>query len=135
MQRRCHGGTADQALHRACGLLRQLCVGAPRNILGGGGREGRARLSVCHGERTSAPLTQPSITQMNGNHTAWSAREALRSCRTALASFFRSRLEARRRRIEQDKEFYQKLAAYCRANNLSPICEDDWKTAAYSKDR
>ena len=39
-------------------------------------------------------------------------------------------MEARRRRIKQDNEFYRSLRAYCRANNLSPVCEDDWKTAA-----
>ena len=53
----------------------------------------------------------------------------------ALASFVRERIEARRRAIARDKEFYRKLNAYCRANNLSAICEDDWKTAAYSQDR
>ena len=54
---------------------------------------------------------------------------------TALASFVRERIEVRKRSIEQDKKFYRKLNAYCRANNLSAVCEDDWKTAAYSQDR
>jgi lipoate synthase len=45
-----------------------------------------------------------------------------------LASYIRRLIEARRRRIEQDREFYQKLKAYCRNNNLSSVCEDDWKT-------
>lgn len=72
---------------------------------------------------------------MNHNHTAWSARAALRSCCTALTSFIRKRLKARRRRIERDKEFYRKLNAYCRANNVPAVCSEDWKTAAYSKDR
>jgi hypothetical protein len=57
------------------------------------------------------------------------------TCRLALASFVRERIAARKRAIERDKEFYRKLGAYCRANNLSSICEDDWKTAAYSQDR
>ena len=52
---------------------------------------------------------------------------------SALASFVRERIEARKRSIEQDKKFYRKLNAYC--NNLSAVCEDDWKTAAYSQDR
>jgi|AAFX01.1.fsa_nt_gi hypothetical protein len=54
-------------------------------------------------------------------------------CKLALASFVRARIEARKRSIARDKEFYRKLHAYCRANNLSAICEDDWKTAAYSQ--
>lgn len=53
----------------------------------------------------------------------------------ALASFVRQRIEARKRASARDKEFYRKLNAYCRANNLSPICEDDWKTSAYSQER
>ena len=55
--------------------------------------------------------------------------------KSALASLIRERIEARKRSIEQEKEFYRKLNAYCRANNLSAICEDDWRTAAYSQDR
>ena len=42
-------------------------------------------------------------------------------------------LNASRRRTEQERAFYRNLAAYCRANSLSPVCEDDWKTAAYIK--
>ena len=55
--------------------------------------------------------------------------------KSALASLLRQRIEARKRSIARDKKFYRKLNAYCRANNLSAICEDDWKTAAYSQDR
>jgi hypothetical protein len=55
--------------------------------------------------------------------------------KSALASLIRERIEARKRSIEQEKAFYRKLGAYCRANNLSAICEDDWRTAAYSQDR
>jgi len=44
-------------------------------------------------------------------------------------------VEARKRSIARDQGFYRKLNAYCRAHNRSPICEDDWKTAAYSQDR
>ena len=53
-------------------------------------------------------------------------------CATAkspLACRVRGLVEARRRRAAQDREFYRNLDAYCRANNLSPVCEDDWKTA------
>jgi hypothetical protein len=72
---------------------------------------------------------------MNSNRTAWSAREVLSSCRTAFTLFIRKCLAARRRRIAQDEEFYRKLNAYCRSNNVPVVCSEDWKTAAYSKDR
>jgi hypothetical protein len=49
------------------------------------------------------------------------------------ARCIRDLVEARKRRAEQDREFYRNLNAYCRANNLSSVCEDDWKTAAYAK--
>lgn len=52
-----------------------------------------------------------------------------------LACWLRRLIEARRRRIEHEREFYRKLKAYSRANNVSPICEDDWKTAAYDQER
>jgi hypothetical protein len=54
--------------------------------------------------------------------------DASAKSKALLASYIRRLVEARRRRIEQDREFYQKLKAYCRANNLSSVCEDDWKT-------
>lgn len=44
------------------------------------------------------------------------------------AGSLRRRIAARRRRIEHDAEFYRTLNAYCRANNLPPVCEDDWRT-------
>jgi hypothetical protein len=74
---------------------------------------------------------------MNHNPKTWIVRftATLKSCRTALASFIRKHCEARTRRIEQEKEFYRKFAAYCRSNNLPAVCAEDWKTAAYSKDR
>jgi hypothetical protein len=59
----------------------------------------------------------------------------LRSYRIALATLIHARLQARRRRIEQEKEFYRRLQAYCRANNLPAVCGEDWKSAAYSQDR
>jgi hypothetical protein len=45
----------------------------------------------------------------------------------------RGSAQARKRRLEQERAFYRNLNAYCRANNLSTICEDDWKTAAHDK--
>ncbi len=105
----------------------------------GGGAYGGARTASgpANGGRPGAPLTGPRITSMKLNAHTSIARvvETLRSFRTGISSFVRARMLARQRRIEQEKEFYRKLEAYCRANNLSPICEDDWKTAAYAKDR
>jgi hypothetical protein len=57
--------------------------------------------------------------------------DALARSRELFAGWLRSLLDARRRKIEQEKDFYRSLATYCRANNVSPVCEDDWKTAAY----
>jgi hypothetical protein len=59
----------------------------------------------------------------------------LKWCHAAAAAFIRARLQARRRRIEQEKQFYLRFQAYCRANNLPVVCSEDWKTAAYAKDR
>jgi hypothetical protein len=47
---------------------------------------------------------------------------------TRLRSWTHKLLEARRRRLEHEKQFYAALNTYCRANNVSPVCEDDWKT-------
>jgi hypothetical protein len=52
-------------------------------------------------------------------------------CKTLLASAAHGFTETRRQRLEHEREFYRNLRAYCRANNLSPICENDWKTAAF----
>jgi hypothetical protein len=54
----------------------------------------------------------------------------LATCAAVIAGGVHRCIESRRYRIEQDDEFYRSLRAYCRTNNLSPICEDDWKTAA-----
>jgi hypothetical protein len=35
--------------------------------------------------------------------------------------------EARRCHTAQEQDFYRMFAGYCRANNLSPVCADDWK--------
>jgi hypothetical protein len=78
-----------------------------------------------------------AIAPMNRNPDSSIARVAttMRSRLTALATLIRARLQARRRRIEQEKEFYRRLNTYCRAHNLPAVCAEDWKTAAYSKDR
>jgi hypothetical protein len=56
---------------------------------------------------------------------------ALTKSDTRFSHWLRRFLQARKRRIEQEREFYRSLGAYCRAKNLSPVCEDDWKSAAY----
>jgi hypothetical protein len=48
--------------------------------------------------------------------------------KAAVARCIRNMIEARKRTAEYEKEFYRKLDAYCQANNLSPVCADDWKT-------
>jgi hypothetical protein len=58
---------------------------------------------------------------------------SLTRSRALLAAWLRRLLEARKRRMEREREFYRSLNAYCRANNLFPICEDDWKIAAHDK--
>ena len=57
----------------------------------------------------------------------------LTKSKALLAGWLQRLLEARKRRIERESEFYLHLNTYCRANNLSPICEDDWKIAAYDR--
>lgn len=69
------------------------------------------------------------------NIVAAAIATGLARCGAMVASRIRARIQARRRRIEQEKEFYLKLAAYCRSNNLPAICAEDWKSAAYTKDR
>ena len=65
---------------------------------------------------------------------ATSLMVTLTKSKAVLAGWLRRLLEARKHRMEQEGEFYRHLNAYCRANNLSPICEDDWKTAAVAPD-
>lgn len=55
------------------------------------------------------------------------------ACKTQLARYLHRLVEARRLKVEHEQAFYRNLIAYWRANNLSPICEEDWKTAAYDK--
>jgi hypothetical protein len=43
-----------------------------------------------------------------------------------LARHFGRLGEARRRRVALEEEFYREFEGYCLANNLSPICVDDW---------
>jgi hypothetical protein len=57
--------------------------------------------------------------------------DTLTRSRTLFAGWLKCLLDAHRRRTEQETDFYRNLATYCRANNVSPVCEDDWKTAAY----
>jgi hypothetical protein len=57
----------------------------------------------------------------------------LAKCKPLLAGWLRRLLDAHRRRIKREQDFYRNLATYCRDNGLSPICEDDWKTAAYTR--
>jgi hypothetical protein len=60
--------------------------------------------------------------------------DTLNTSKALLADWLRRLLAARQSRIEHEKQFYRDLRAYCRTNNLSLICEDDWKSAAYGRD-
>jgi hypothetical protein len=57
----------------------------------------------------------------------------VRKALARLTSYVFRLAEARKRRIAHDQEFYRNLKAYCRVNNISPVCEDDWKTWAADK--
>jgi hypothetical protein len=53
---------------------------------------------------------------------------AAASGKALLAGSVRRLIEARRRRIAHEREFYRNLDAYCRAHDVPCVCEDDWKT-------
>ena len=40
-------------------------------------------------------------------------------------------IEARRRRVTYEQEFYRAYEAYCRANNLRPVWAEDWKAGGW----
>jgi hypothetical protein len=48
-----------------------------------------------------------------------------------LAAWLRRGIAERKRRFDQEREFYLTLNAYCREYNLCPFCEDDWKACYY----
>jgi hypothetical protein len=66
--------------------------------------------------RFDVKITAARIINMVSNGTA------------TIAGCIQNIIEARRRKAEQEREFYRKLKAYCHANNLSPVSADDWKT-------
>lgn len=41
--------------------------------------------------------------------------------------FFRRLIKARRLRLARDREFLRSYNDYCRAHNLSPLSEDQWR--------
>jgi uncharacterized protein YgiB involved in biofilm formation len=83
----------------------------------------------------SAPLAPDGATLMGFDAEAMVARLAntFAKNKAVLAHYVSGLVEARRQRLEHDRKFYRNLNAYCRANNLSPICADDWKTAAHDE--
>jgi hypothetical protein len=50
-----------------------------------------------------------------------------------LARLARGFANERKRRRAQDEQFYRDLRAFSLANNLPPVCEDDWRVGAESK--
>jgi hypothetical protein len=53
----------------------------------------------------------------------------------SLESFVLHLVLQRRRRLARERRFYRHLNAYCRANDLSPILADDWKTLYSDRER
>jgi hypothetical protein len=53
---------------------------------------------------------------------------SLLNSKATIGGYIGGIIEARRRRAEQETEFYLRLRAYCHANGVSPVCADDWKT-------
>jgi hypothetical protein len=84
--------------------------------------------------RASEERARPSRRQ-KGKTTVTPFMIALIRSKAPLAGWLRRLLAARKRKIAREREFYRNLNAYCRANNLSPVCEDDWKVAAHLQDR
>ncbi len=56
------------------------------------------------------------------------ALSALKATRAGIANGVHHLVEARKHRRKHDEKFYRDLKAYCRAHNVSHVCEDDWKT-------
>jgi hypothetical protein len=52
---------------------------------------------------------------------------AARKGAAVLARPFARQSEARRRQAAPEQDFSHMFAGYCRANNLSPVCAEDWK--------
>jgi hypothetical protein len=92
-----------------------------------GDGEGRAVIGLM---KSSDERARPSRPQRSKAMVA-TFSVALAKSKALLSDWLQRFLQARKRRTEQEREFYRDLGAYCRANNLSPICEDDWKSAAY----
>jgi hypothetical protein len=91
-----------------------------------GDGEGRAVIGSISSEERARPSRPQRSKAM-----ATTVLVALTKSKALLTHWLRRFLQARKHRTQQEREFYRKLGAYCRANNLSPICEDDWKSAAY----
>jgi hypothetical protein len=58
---------------------------------------------------------------------------AARKGAAMLARPFARVSEARRREAAPEQGFSHMFAGYCRANNLSPVCAEDWKPRGWRK--
>jgi hypothetical protein len=56
------------------------------------------------------------------------ALSALTATKASIEDGLRNLAEARKAHRKHDEKFYRDLNAFCRANNVSHVCEDDWKT-------
>jgi hypothetical protein len=63
----------------------------------------------------------------DGAGRSWAA-ERFRAIGAFVIRWLRRLIEARRLRLEREREFYRRYKAFCRKNGLSPIDPDDWKT-------
>jgi hypothetical protein len=57
--------------------------------------------------------------------------DAARKGGALLARPFARLGEACRRWAAQEREFYRTFEGYCRANNVSPICVEGWKSRGW----
>jgi hypothetical protein len=56
---------------------------------------------------------------------------AVRKRAALIVRHVRRLIEARRRRVTYEQEFYRAYEAYCRANNLRPVWAEDWKAGGW----
>lgn len=65
---------------------------------------------------------------------AWSGTGGLfTGLRAMLANYIRRRIELRRRRLEEEREFYHDLDEYRRAHNMPLVDPNDWTSWAHQR--
>jgi len=56
---------------------------------------------------------------------------AAREGAALIVRHIRRLVEARRRRVTHEQEFYRAYEAYCRANKLRPVWAEDWRAGGW----